>query len=200
MFTASSIWKLKSKPKTGGGIFGQTALTYIDEKIAEIITGEGAAQAKGASLDWGNAYEKDAAMWMQKIVPFEYMGKENFKFFEYNQFSGGSPDGLSDTHVVELKCPYVSANHIGWLKASKAGGHNTWLYKTHPEYYAQVQFNMMCCKKEQATIASYDPRTVEHTNRMAILCISKDEAYCSDLDMRVTEGAKLISETLSSLA
>lgn len=197
MFTASSIWKLKSKPKSGAGIFGQTALTYIDEKIAEIVTGEALVQANSASLTWGNENEKDAAMWLQQSIPFEYMGKENFKFFNYNEFSGGSPDGVNDTHVIELKCPYVSANHIGWLKASKQVDHNTWIYKNHPEYYAQVQFNMMCCKREQAIIASYDPRTVDHTHRMAQLVISKEILYCTDLDMRITEAVKIITETLN---
>lgn len=213
MFTASSIHALLTsgkrpmteaelaardkadKRKTVDTIFGDTAMTYIHEKIAEIITGECKPQLKGVALDWGNEYEKDAYLWLNKTHPHEYLGKENFKFFNYNDYAGGSPDGLSDTHVFEYKCPYVSSNHVGWL----LNGSQEWVKDKHPEYYTQVQFNMLCCNRQRAIIASYDPRTVEPEHRMAIVEMEMDEELLSELKLRIQFGVEIITRALKSL-
>src|SRR6185503_5344149 len=117
-FTASQIWQIMKSGRTKGQLFGEQAMTYIYERIAEYITGETKQQAFGMALDWGNNQEKDAAMWLQQTIPFTYHGKENFFYLEYNQFAGGSPDGLSEDAVIELKCPFNSANHIITLCAA----------------------------------------------------------------------------------
>lgn len=195
MFTASGIWQLCKSAK-GGGLFGQQAMTYIHEKIAEIVTGECKMPAKSFSMDWGNENERDAYMWLNNIHPHEYLGKENFKFFEYNQYAGGSPDGLSEDTVYEYKCPFVSSNHIEWLLNPTVD----WLKKEHFEYYAQLQFNMACCKRNKGVIASYDPRTVESKHRMAIIYVERDNEFISDLvDVRIPAAVSIITQALQSI-
>lgn len=195
MFTASSIWQLM-KGGRSKELFGQQAMTYIHEKIAEIITGESKPQARSASMDWGNQNEKDAYLWLNKTHPHEYMGKENFKFYEFNQFSGGSPDGMSESAVFEYKCPYNSSNHIEWLMY----GSPEWLKKEHFDYYVQLQFNMACTGKETGFIASYDPRTVDHKHRMAIIEVERDKELVEDLtSIRIPAAVKIITDTLVTL-
>lgn len=199
MFTASSIWQLMKSGKTKDKLFGEQAMTYIYEKIAEIVTGESKPQAKGAALDWGNLYEKDASLWLSNYYDFEhkYYGKENFVFWDYNAYSGGSPDGEDELSVIEFKCPYNSSNHIQWLMC--VDNDNEWLKKNHFEYYVQLQFNMECGKKSKGIICSYDPRTVDEKNRMKVLTISKDVELLNELDMRITEAAKIISNAINIL-
>lgn len=198
MFTASGIWQLCKSGRKKDELFGEQAMTYINTKIAEIVTGESAPQAKSASMDWGNMYEKDASMWLDSYfnINHKYYGKENFVFWQYNAFSGGSPDGETEDSVVEFKCPYNSANHIKWLLASKSTMQTSWLKENHFDYYCQVQFNMLSGKKPTGIIASYDPRTVEPSHRMALLNILRDEDFLSDLDNRINKGAGIISDAL----
>lgn len=196
MFTASSIWRLMQSGRAKDKLFGDTAMTYIYEKIAEIVTGESAPQARGVSLDWGNEYEKDASMWLQKTHPHTYHGKENFVFFEYNQYAGGSPDGLSDTHVFEYKCPYVSSNHVQWLVNKTP----EWLKKAHNDYYVQLQFNMACTGKQKGIIASYDPRTVEPQHRMAIIEVDRDNDLLTELcEVRIPAAVEIIKQALQTI-
>lgn len=197
MFTASSIYKLMQSGRAKDKLFGDTAMTYIYEKLAEIVTGEYAKPARSASLDWGNEYEKDASMWLQKTYPHKYHGKEDFVFYNYNEFSGGSPDGLSDTHVFEYKCPFVSANHIKWL----VNNNQEWLKKEHNDYYVQLQFNMACTGKEMGIIASYDPRTVSHEHRMAIIEVERDTELLKDLcEVRLPAAVGIITKSLKLIS
>lgn len=197
LFTASSIYKLMVSGKAKDQLFGKEAMTYIYEKIAEIVTGESPIQARSASLEWGNENEKDASMWLQQTHPHKYHGKEDAVFYPYCKYAGGSPDGLHDDYVVELKCPYVSANHIQWL-VNKS---QEWLKKSHFDYYVQVQFNMACTGKETGIIASYDPRTVEHAHRMAIIEIERDEDLLNELcHIRIPAAGKIIGDALKTLS
>lgn len=195
MFTASSIHRLMQSSKTKD-LFGKDAMKYINEKIAEIITGESPKQAFSASLDWGNQNEKDAYLWLNRTHPHEYLGKENFKFFEFSQYAGGSPDGICENAVYEYKCPYNSSNHIEWL-VNKS---QDWVKKEHFEYYVQVQFNMVCTNKSKGIICSYDPRTVDHIHRMAIVEMERDEDLIRELtETRIPEAVKVITNTLNKL-
>lgn len=196
LFTASSIHKLTEKGKAKGELFGKGAMTYIYEKIAEIITGECPVQARSASLEWGNEHEKDASMWLSQTHPHTYHGKENAVFIPYSKFAGGSPDGLHDDYVVELKCPYISANHIQWLVNKSP----EWLKKAHFDYYVQTQFNMACTGKERGIIASYDPRTVEPEHRMAIIEVERDNELLTELcEVRIPTAVDIIKQALQTI-
>lgn len=198
-FTASSIYLLLKRGRAKDAIFGDAALTYIYEKIAEIITGESKQQAKSSSLDWGNEHEKDAYMWLNKMIPHTYLGRENFKFYWNDKYSGGSPDGENEDTIFEYKCPYTSANHIQWLLGASGDNHNKWLYKNHFDYYCQLQFNMKCTGKKSGVIASYDPRTVEPEHRMAVLYIKYDAKLLSQLDTAISEAVKIIQAALGNI-
>ena len=113
--TASEIHKIMGKGRNKDAYFGQLAETYMLSKIAEILTLEpnNGGRVNTDAMDWGNAHESDAAAAFQQKHPhlnLQYYGIMNPKFFEYNQYCGGSPDGVftaatGDNGIIEIKCP-----------------------------------------------------------------------------------------------
>jgi hypothetical protein len=202
-FTASEIWKLTKGGRKKDVLFGDTAMTYIREKVAEIITGE-AKQLDGLkALEWGAANELDAiTLFSQELgEPVEHFGVGNPEFFPWSAIAGGSPDGLTETAVVEVKCPWVSANHIEFLLAAaqNVDEHGAWLADNHEDYYCQVQFNMLCTGRRIAFLVSYDPRAINHKHRLAILHISRDESLLEDITSRLEVAKGIIRDALGTL-
>lgn len=188
MFTASEIVKLCGKKG-----LGDTGMTYIYEKVAEILTGERKEQISSKPTEWGNMWEKGAfEHYISLGYTAEYYGKENFVFFEYNKYSGGSPDGLFENGVLEIKCPYNTSNHIQALHKGAE-----WLKKN--DYYYQLQFNMMCAKRDNGRLISFDPRIIDNSQRMAIIDVQKDEEIQNLIDERVTMAANIVTDILNSL-
>jgi hypothetical protein len=194
-FTASEIHKLMQKGRAKDDYFGQTAQTYIKGKLAEIITQEPLVDLDGrAAIEWGNSNELDAVMSFEKKIgqKVEYFGKANPKFipfYVHPDFAGGSPDGFVGTDsVIEVKCPYNSCHHITHLLISTAED----LKKEKPEYYGQLQFNMLCAEREKGYFISYDPRPVSFTHRLHVLEIPFDSDYCTELTERIGEAVKML--------
>lgn len=200
--SASEIWKLMKKGKGKDEYFGQVALTYIDEKVTEIITGQPVKDLSNMNaIEWGHAHENEAVIEYEYRTgnKIEYYGGANPKFFPYNHFSGGSPDGLDDNSVYEVKCPYNSVHHTKNLLASLKDMGGEWLKKHHEDYYCQIQFNMMCTKRSNGIFISYDPMPINPSHRLAVIQISKDEELCNELNERINKAVELISENVSLL-
>jgi len=200
--TASEIHKIMKSGRGKDEYFGQTALSYLDEKIAEIITGVPCKDLTGMNaIEWGNAHENEAIMALEEKtgLQVEYFGGANPKFFPFNSFSGGSPDGIADEYVVEVKCPYNSGVHAKNLIASLSGKGNEWLQKHREEYFFQVQFNIMCCKRDKALFISYDPRPTEEKHRLAIMEIFKDETICSLIAERLQNAGEIVKQSIDLL-
>ncbi|UCD88754.1 MAG: YqaJ viral recombinase family protein [Desulfobacterales bacterium] len=113
-FTASEIYKLMGTPKKKGELLTETAKSFVIEKAAEILTGQ-KKPAWGAALDWGLEHEQEAFIHFnnQSEQIWEYYGGQEFKFYSYGVFSGASPDGLSTSHLLEIKCPYEKLHPHG---------------------------------------------------------------------------------------
>jgi hypothetical protein len=162
--TASKVSLLLGKDDNK---FTQGGETYLMEIVAERLTGQGADEVFSKPIEWGNNYEPIAyAEFIKKYSPAAsiYFGKENpqfFSLFEMEGFAGGSPDfttTLNDHSVVigEIKCPYNSAVHcVNALIETQEQ-----LKKEHPDYYAQLQMNMMCANATLGLFVSFDPRNL----------------------------------------
>jgi hypothetical protein len=179
-------------------------MTYIYEKIAEIITGESKVQVGSASTQWGLDNETDAIKWFTQITGKQvvHYGVDNYSFFEYGNVGGCSPDGIciDECANVQIKCPYNSANHLQYLLVK--GGQaerQEWVKNNESEYYIQCQFEMMCCKTDKCYLAIYDPRTLEPEHRMAIFELEKDEEIRKELDMRLEAASEIVRNAIEYL-
>ena len=108
-FTASVIYKLMGNSRSGG-LLSQTATTFVYEKAAEILTGI-SKPIYGDALDWGKDHEAEAFQMFNRhfFNEWTYYGGETYVFIPYGDYSGFSPDGLSEDAILEIKCPYNSA-------------------------------------------------------------------------------------------
>lgn len=148
-FTSSQIDKLFTEPRTkeakAKGELSESAKTYIKSRAAEIITGT-TRQVTNWSMEWGNTCEPVAAGKLKLLYPdMEYLGKENPKFYEYSDFSGGSPDGTDSVArlIFEIKCPEDPSNHVEYCLMETSQD----LKEAQREYYHQMQMNMACFAK-----------------------------------------------------
>lgn len=195
-FTASKI-DVIMHGGTKGAIFGQGALTYIKQKAIEKET----FYWENPKLEYvkgflhGKMYEEpafNAYVEYTKNTSMRYMGTVDPLFFDYDANSGGSPDGILGEGLVihgglELKCPEQSTVHWDYLEFK-----DQWALKAYnPEYYGQVQFLMMIFKVNTWHWASFDERFKNDKLRLKVLEIKKDNSYCDELDIRISQGAKV---------
>lgn len=192
------------KRKTVDILFGDTAMTLINEKIAEILTGQCKEDVTGLrATEWGEMHEYDAVELYadQTGEAVTYYGGDNPKTFPYNDFSGASPDFMGTGFNGEVKCPFVSSNHIGYLMAARnKETAQAWLKENHLDYYVQCQFAMMACKVSKAVFISYDPRMLAVENRLAVIEIKPDEVMQSDIKLRLNAASEIIRTALATLS
>jgi hypothetical protein len=189
-FTASSIWKLLVGGKAKDQEFGETALTYIDEKICEVLTQERPIQFTTSAMSWGIeheyiANEKYKSMYDVLDCEIEYFGIENPKFFpclKYPLNAGASPDALHGDWYVEYKCPFNSTIHLKNLVISRMKeGQLEAFKKQYKDYYPQIQYGMYCTGRKKARFVSFDPRFKDEMNKVAIIEIPFDEEFINVL-------------------
>ena len=147
-------------------------------------TGEQKELGALPSLEWGKSLEHEALLHYEMMTgnKVQSFGGENPQFFEYNEHSGGSPDGFANGDILlEVKCPYNGETFIDYMQFRIQAD----LYAYNKDYYAQLQFNMLCCKKDIAHWIAYDPRIKNPNKRMVILEVEYDEQFCDELLKRL---------------
>jgi putative phage-type endonuclease len=88
----------------------------------------------------------------------------------YDDWIGGSPDGLvGDDGLIEIKCA-KSTTHIDWIDAQRLPA----------KHKAQVQGLMLVTGRKWAHFVSYDPRMPEHL-RLWIRDVEADAKYQQEL-------------------
>ena len=202
-FTASSNSKLLLKGKDGTG-FSVGGITYIEEKAIETMTElfENPKLEFVEPLIFGNAQEQHAYesyVEVSKNYNMRYFGSETPVFLDYNEYSGGSPDGLMGQGDVvhwglEIKSPMNSKNHYKYLKFK-----TQWdLKEQRIEYYTQIQFLLMITKADGFHFSSYDERFKDKKLRVKILDVLPDKSFQDNLEIRLhlaqKEKLKIIKE------
>jgi hypothetical protein len=104
----------------------------------------------GDALDWGKDHEAEAFQMFNKhfFNDWTYYGGETYVFIPYGDYSGFSPDGLSEDAILEIKCPYNSAIHLKNFTVTDADS----LKSLHPEYFWQMQLGMLATDLPKATL------------------------------------------------
>jgi len=198
-FTGSGIGKLFTEPRSAAdkaaGKLSQTAITYIEEKAMEIITGEPQGEFSSRATDWGNEWEEHALRVLaDKIGSPEDKTVLKPRFVEYGTYSGASPDAYmqykGEYVGVEMKCPFNSVIHMRHSRVTCGEE-----LKAHDaDYYWQVQANMFFHKMPLWLFCSFDPRQPEH-RRLHIAEIYANPAD-QELMLRKMEQAENMKQEL----
>ena len=99
--------------------------------------------------------------------------RDPFHFVKFNDFLGGTPDGLvGDDGVIEVKCPANGGNHIEVLITGE-------LY--NPEHWYQIQGNLMATGRAWCDFVTYDPDLPEGIN-IAIVRVERDEETIRNME------------------
>lgn len=153
--TSSEIYKIMGNGRGEDGLT-DTAKTYLLERVSELLGGSPnishPSGMKPAALEWGIELEEVAIQHYNEIYKREVA---KASFIPVNEYYGGSPDGLLlPEGVIEVKCPYSSANHFkhGLIKEEAD------FKKVAPNYYYQCMSNIYCANVQWCDFISYDPR------------------------------------------
>ena len=119
--------------------FGATAVTYIETKAMEIVTGEDLSSDIDSlySVKWGNTFERAA----REFYELMYNDKvEICGFYPHGDNAGGSVDFKSRlVGVGEIKCPSSRSVHASYLLNIPSF---EYLRQVNESYYTQLQCNM----------------------------------------------------------
>lgn len=193
--------ELKDRPKKGPGSgvkliysdegLSDTALTYIKQKVAETLTGHIKSAPYAQALGYGIELEAEAVEWFVKITGFQC---EEIGFCVYTDHAGGSPDRdiPEQDAILEIKCPFHSENQVDYILLTD---HHD-LKRMHPEYYWQIQSNILFANRKKGWFASFDPRFKEDKlkmNPIEVPAIEKDqELILKKIPLAVKEKLELI--------
>ena len=177
-FTGSEIYKLMKSGRAKDKVFSDTAISYIYDKIAEIMTGGLSIKYKqfdSRATEWGNEQEPNA-----KKCYSDFTGNQVIEmgFVQYSDFFGASPDGaIEEDGLIEAKCPYNSVNHVKYLLCKEPTD-------LPDEYYWQVQAELLATGRAWCDFVSYDPRCTERTC-LKIIRVERDEEIMNQLRERI---------------
>jgi len=177
--TASSFHRIITP--TGKSASGAPA--YIDELIAEKLTGKG--------------IEVPVTYAMQRGTDLEPKARENYEFIKDcevtdvslclhdNVEAGASPDGLiGEDGLLEIKCP-LAHTHVGYLREGVLP----------PKYIPQVQGQLWVTGRQWCDFVSYHPEL-----KIMIVRVERDDSYIftlANLVEMACNAIELFSEELA---
>jgi len=198
-FTSSEWNTLFVSGRSKDEYFGKGAHTYIDEKVAEIMTGQSKELIRGIpAIDWGVAHENDAAQAYDYITGYQsiYSG-----FYEYSKVFGGTPDREIQNNtklITEIKCPhFISVCKINSGEEYK---------KYDQEKYAQCQGNMLITCSDMCDIIYFDPRMgyikpgeYDIFSQVKIIRIYRDDNFIKEGLERLDYATELLIEKIDNI-
>lgn len=184
--------ELKARPKSGLGSavkyiddytkLSDAAMTYVNEKVAEVLTGQPKSQGYAFPLVWGADHEEEAAEYFANKTSLKI---EKVGFFTYSTHAGGSPDRLvGDDAILEIKCPSEPTNQINYLMLTDQYD----VRRNYFPYWCQCQANMLFTDRKLAHFSTYDPRMLSDKHKMTHIEIKADTQF-QDLIIKQIEKA-----------
>ena len=192
--------ELSDRPKSGPGSktkfvydfskLSDGAITYVREKVSEILTGTSRNSAYSYAVFWGTEHEDEAREYFAQKTGFNV---EKVGFFKFTDHAGGSPDGfVNDDAILEIKCPFDSKNHIGYLMLT-----DQWDLKAlYFDHWVQCQANMLFTDRNMCHFVAYDPRMKDDKHKMVHIQITPDnetrERIVHQIELAVKEKLELL--------
>lgn len=193
-FTASTFANVMGKGKKKDEKFSIMAMTIIKEKVAQRLT-DTYAEISGAALEWGTENEPIAIKEYEELTGFKVNEAPFVPLKGYEDYAGGSPDGFVEGQkgIIEVKCPYISGNHIEALIQKNIP------LKSWKMYHTQMQFNMLCTGSEFCDFISYDPRIIDEEKRIFVKRIKRDEGIIAEIIIRLDEAILELNRILNNI-
>lgn len=196
--TASEIVNILTKGRGKDEVFGKTALTYMNDKVAERLMEDemfiyyiNDVKKSTPAMRWGTEYEDTAREQYELATGKKVMDCPFSELKGYEGFVGGSPDGRLSTldGIIEIKAPYNPSIHLE---------HTTWdtpekLKAGNLTYYAQINLNLLITGASYCDFISYSPMYRNGLD-LSILRVPADKEF-QDLLM---ERIKLSVEYMKS--
>lgn len=192
-------------------LFSKGSITYINEKVAEIINKKAKYTPLTKPMQWGLDNESDAIEMYTKITGRKMVPSG---LFILNDFTGGTPDAMRVVRgrivgINEVKC-LNSENHselCGLITSEH-------VREFDESFYSQSQMNMMVCGEhcKWCDLISYDPRAMGYDDNgdiveenfdeskfvfaIHIIRIKRDEEFIKELEMRLSAAVDILIEKL----
>lgn len=195
--------ELEARPKKGPGSattlvpdpskMSKGGITYITQKVAEVLTGRPRPSAYAYPLVYGKETEPQAVEHFEKVMEVECI---EVGFQPFGDHAGGSPDRLfGDDDGLEVKCPYDSANQIGYLMLTDRFD----LKRMHPDYYWQCVSLMLFTNRKTWHFCTFDPRMIQEKHKMTHIVLKWSEVE-EDIDLCIKALAGAVEEKLKLIA
>lgn len=183
--TASRFGDVMDKLKSGKP--GAARDKYLWELVIERLTKQPSDHFTSTAMDWGIQNESGARM-AYEAQTGSIVDEIGFTKHAEHEWIGGSADGLvGDKGLIEIKCPYNSANHL-----------KTVLGGMPEEHMAQVQGNLWLNKREWADFISFDPR-LPAPLQFYQQRVERDDAYILRLEAEVLAFTAEVEKQHSAL-
>jgi hypothetical protein len=192
-FTASEFVRLMGYEDKD--VFLDGAITYVTEKVLEIVTTGDKKQLSTQSVDWGSETEIEAVEEFMKAYDVEvYNFGDDQQFIKLGEHVGCTPDGLiGKTKGIETKCP-DSKTHLSYMETLTIESFK----KDCTKYYWQIQGCMYVTGRKSWYFISYDPRFKNVAKRLFVLEIERNDIDISKLEKRLTEAIKRKKQRLKA--
>ncbi len=190
--TGSKIADLLTQPRAKkdkeNGVLSASSQKYMDSLIGQLMTGK-FEDIHSKAMEWGTENEPYARKEYEEM----YFNKvEEVGFVEMNKHVGCSPDGNicvnSENGIIEIKCPYNTANHIKTIRTNEIP----------KEYYPQVQFNMWVSDATFCDFISYDPRIKKKylENKVVAIKILRDEPFIENMSNMIDNFVEQMKQVI----
>lgn len=194
--------ELKARPKTGKGSkttqvpdpskMSPGGMTYIYQKVAEVLTGVPKPPAYAYPLVYGKEMEPEGVEYFEKVTGLK---TEIIGFTPWGDHAGGSADRLIGTDAgLEIKCPYDSTNQINYLMLTDHYD----LKREYPNFYYQCLTLMLFNDRKIWHFATYDPRMKDDKHKLTHIPIYWEKVE-EDIDLCVVALEGAVKEKLQIL-
>lgn len=206
-WNASAIGNLMGSGRKKGEIFGQTALSYIydvasqrdlltiykeDETLWEIYQQQVSVHNK--HLDWGHENEPIAIEEYERVTGRICLETGSIDHPSIPNLAA-SPDRLSQEGiypiVIEVKSPLPKT----YMKYRAEIKDNDTLLAVEPNYFYQVQAQLMCTGYAEADFICFCP-FLKHP--LHIVRITADKGVQNEIANRIMEAEKIIERILNN--
>lgn len=196
--TASEVADILVKGRGKDEIFGKTALSYLNGKVAErfmepdmFVYYQEEVKRSNAAMRWGTEYEDTAREQYELATGRKVMDCPFSELKGYEGYVGGSPDGRCSTldRIVEYKCPFNPAIHIEHCRWKTPDD----LKSGNLQYYAQVTLNMIITGTRVCDFTSYSP-LYRNGLDLHILEVPLDDDFAKYLMERIALAVEYMKE------